>query len=105
MTKLKSIVNHMRVFAIESFRFIPQFDLRNIHGKYFNDRLIFLMTLLEMIRTEIHQPRMLYLIKKYSPIWNVPRKMAIVRNGGIRIDELEEVDEKQLFETRSRLEC
>ncbi len=44
----------MRVFAIESFRYIPQFDLRDIHGKYFEDRLIFLMTLLEMIRTYIY---------------------------------------------------
>jgi len=105
ITKLNAILNHMRVFAIESFRFIPQFDLRNIHGKYFNDRLIFLMTLLEMIRTEIHEPRMLYLIKKYSSEWNVPRKMVILQNSGIRVEKLEEVDEKQLYETRSRLEC
>lgn len=43
----------MRIFSVESFRYIPQFDLRDIHGKYFEDRLIFLMTLLEMIRSEI----------------------------------------------------
>lgn len=48
---------------------------------------------------------MLYLIKKYSSVWNVPRKMVILQNAGIRVEELEEVDEKQLFETRSRLEC
>ncbi len=48
------MLNHMRVFAIESFRYIPQFDLRDIRGKYFEDRLIFEMTLFEMIRIYIH---------------------------------------------------
>lgn len=68
----------MRIFSVESFKYIPQFDLRDIQGNYFNDRLIFLMTLLEMIRTEINDPNYLYVIKRYSSEWNVPRKAVII---------------------------
>ena len=78
MKKLEAILNHMRVFAIESFRFIPQFDLRDINGKYFNDRLIFLMTLLEMIRTDISEYNYLFIIKRYRDVWNVPRKVILL---------------------------
>jgi hypothetical protein len=31
--KLESILNTMRIFSVESFRYIPQFDLRDINGK------------------------------------------------------------------------
>ena len=33
--KMEKILNHFRIFSVEHFRFIPQFDLRNYHGKYF----------------------------------------------------------------------
>ena len=51
--KLNYILNHLRVFSIEAFRYIPQHQHRDMYGQYFEDRTIFLMTLLEMIRTEI----------------------------------------------------
>ena len=50
LEKLKSILNHLRVFSIDGFRYIPQTDLRDIYGNYFKDRLIFLMTMLENVR-------------------------------------------------------
>lgn len=79
--QLESILNHMRVFSVESFRYIPQFDLRNIHGEYFSDRLIFLMTLLEMIRTEINEAPYFYVIKQNAHLWNVPRRAVIINQN------------------------
>ena len=47
--KMKGILNNFRIFAIESFRYLPQFDWRDMYGEYFEDRFIFLMSLLELI--------------------------------------------------------
>jgi hypothetical protein len=106
IAKMEAILNHMRVFAIESFRYIPQFDLRDIQGNYFKDHTIFLMTLLEMVRTDIIEPRFLYIIKKYSSQWNAPRRAAIVPHQAIlKIFRWEKLDRKQLSNTRARLEC
>ena len=77
---LHGILNHMRIFAIESFRYIPQFNLRNINGEYFEDRLIFLMTLLEIVRTKIEDPIYLYLGKKYQHSWNMPRRLIFLND-------------------------
>lgn len=49
----KRILNHMRIVSVDSFRLIPQFELRDVHGGYLNDRLIFLMDLLEMVRETV----------------------------------------------------
>jgi hypothetical protein len=76
--KLESILNTMRIFSVESFRYIPQFDLRDINGIYFRDRLIFLMTLLEMIRSDLDNPQMLYIIKRYSSTWNIPSRAVFI---------------------------
>jgi hypothetical protein len=104
--KIEGVLNHMRVFAIESFRYIPQFDLRDIQGVYFKDRMIFLMTLLEMIRTEIREPHYLYLLKRYSSTWNAPRRAVIIQNDiTIQISEWEAADREQLRRTKTRLEC
>jgi hypothetical protein len=32
---LEHILNHFRVISVEAFRYIPQNDLRDIHGRYF----------------------------------------------------------------------
>jgi hypothetical protein len=102
--KLESILNTMRIFSVESFRYIPQFDLRDINGKYFGDRLIFLMTLLEMIRSDLNNAEILYLIKRYSSLWNVPSR-AIFINQTMWIENArwESVDREQLTRTRARL--
>ena len=102
--KLESILNTMRIFSVESFRNIPQFDLRDIHGRYFGDRLIFLMTLLEMVRSELNDPEIFYLVKRYSSLWNVPTK-AIFIDDSMWIENAlwEEMDGEQLIRTRARL--
>ena len=48
--KMAGILNNFRIFAIECFRYLPQFDWRDIEGEYFEDRLIFLMSLLELTK-------------------------------------------------------
>jgi len=53
ITKMEIILNHFRVFSIEAFRYMPQFDLRDIYGNYFEDRLIFLMTIIEIVNVYI----------------------------------------------------
>lgn len=47
---LKNITNHLRLFSVEVYKFLPQFDLRDSYGNYYEDRLIFLMSFLDMIR-------------------------------------------------------
>jgi len=47
---MEGILNHFRIFAIESFRYLPQYDLRDMFGLYYEDRFIFLMSLLELIK-------------------------------------------------------
>ena len=102
--KLESILNLLRIFAIESFRYIPQFDLRNIHGEYFKDRIIFLMTLLEMVRTPFTEPNYHYIIKKYSSVWNVPRRAILIKNSTkLKIHQWDNIDRDQLEKTRARL--
>ena len=49
IAKMEGIMNHFRIFAIESFRYLPQFDWMDMYGEYFEDRFIFLMSLLELI--------------------------------------------------------
>lgn len=48
---------------------------------------------------------MLYLMKKYSSVWNVPRKMVMLQSANIRVQQLEEVDQQQLQDTKARMEC
>jgi hypothetical protein len=106
ITKMETILNHFRVFAIESFRYLPQFDLRDMEGVYFKDRMIFLMTFLEMVRNPIHEPAYLYNLKKFSHIWNAPRKAVIVPGQALlHIFRWEKIDKQQLQRTWTRLEC
>ena len=46
---INGIINHLRVISIDAFRYIPQFELRDPYGVYFEDRIIILSTLLEML--------------------------------------------------------
>ena len=49
MMKLEPMLNNFRIFSVESFLIIPQSDLRDIFGRYYEDRLIITMILMEMI--------------------------------------------------------
>ena len=76
--KMEKVINHLRVFSIEAFRYIPQMDLRDIFGNYFEDRLVFLMTLLEMVRAGINLPFHFYLAKKYIHTMDIPASFYYV---------------------------
>jgi hypothetical protein len=54
---MRHFLNHFRIFAIETFRLIPQFQLRDLYGYYFKDRIIFLMDLLEIKSEYVREPR------------------------------------------------
>ena len=43
MVGKRTILNHFRVFSIESFKTIPQFQMRDMYGRYHPDRVIVLM--------------------------------------------------------------
>ena len=77
--KMEGIMNNFRIFAIESFRYLPQFDWMDMYGQYFEDRFIFLMSLLELINE--HNTRKIWWVynyKKYASVFNVPQKAALV---------------------------
>ena len=77
--KMEGILNNFRVFAIESFRYLPQFDLRDMYGWYYENRLIFLMSLLELIKDpKTEQFSHLYIFKKYAPVFNAAQKATLV---------------------------
>jgi hypothetical protein len=48
---MEGIINHFRIFSVMAFRYLPQFDLRDSYGKYYTDRIIFQISLLEMINS------------------------------------------------------
>lgn len=85
---------------------MPQFDLRDIYGNYFSDRIIILMTLVELTKSRITDYNMLYLIRKYAPVWNVPEvKVQINSSIAITIRNVDSIDREQLRRTRTRIDC
>lgn len=62
---MEGILNHFRLFSVEAFRYIPQFDHTDIFGNYFKDRIIFLMTLLEMIENPRDEYEQIYIYRRY----------------------------------------
>ena len=45
---LNELINHFRVFESGLYRLIPKFELHRVGGDYYEDRLIYLMTILEL---------------------------------------------------------
>ena len=106
MRKLNLILRHFRVFSIDAFRYIPQTDLRDVYGNYFKDRLIFLMTLLEIVRDPVESYRNFFHIKKYWHVWDTPRKMQFIHQTYyLKNSNDESIDKDQLKFTGGRLEC
>ena len=104
ITKMEAILNHFRVFSVECFRLIPQFDLRDYYGQYFGDRIIFVMSLIEMVLADLNLPRLHYLCKKYAAQFNIPNALTVIsRTAFLRVATLETVDRSQLERTRARL--
>lgn len=85
---------------------MPQFDLRDIYGNYFKDRIIILMTLVELAKSKVTDYNMLYLIRKYANVWNVPEvKVQINSSIAITIKNVDKIDQEQLRKTRTRIDC
>ena len=80
MDQLKHMINHFRVFSVETFKTIPQFAMRDWNGKYHKDRLIFLMDFHDLIHRYFANSLDLFTIKRNAHIWNVPRSINILND-------------------------
>lgn len=103
---MEGILNHFRIFSVEAFRYIPQFDHVDIFGNYFKDRIIFLMTLLEMINMPREGYKYTYIYLKYYPVFNIPQT-AVLIDSSIKIQTgyFDKVDMDQLKKTRARFDA
>ena len=75
---MRHFLNHFRVFAVETFKMIPQFAMRDLFGKYMDDRVIFLMDFLDLVYLGITDPYLLCAVKKNSKLWNMPTRIALL---------------------------
>ena len=70
MTKLNGILNHFRVFSVQTFKHIPKVLMVDIFGKYFEDRTIFLMDLIDYVRKPFpNNGHTNFVRKKYFALW------------------------------------
>ena len=63
---MENMTNHLRIFSVEVYKFLPQFDLRDPYGNFYEDRLIFIMSFYDMVRDSIEGDEKTYVIKKYA---------------------------------------
>ena len=88
ITKMNAILNHFRVISVESFRILPQSELRDLEGVYFQDRMIFLSGVLELLTPGLtvgkRGYKYEYLVRKYAHLYNIPTKTIII-DGRIHI--------------------
>ena len=70
MAKLNGILNHFRVFSVQSFKQIPKDEMVDIFGKYYEDRIIFLMDLVDYGRKPFADyGHTNFMRKKYFDLW------------------------------------
>ena len=50
----------------------------NMYGKYFEDRIIFLMELLDFVYQDFKYPQHHFLRKKFDYIWELPLRVDIL---------------------------
>jgi hypothetical protein len=63
-----------------------------------------LMSLIEMVFTEIREPRIHYVAKKYMHMFNIPNAVtAVPRTTFLRVIKTESVNKTQVERTSSRL--
>ena len=89
---MKNMSNHLRVFSIEIYKFLPQFDMRDPYGNFYEDRLIFIMSFYDMVRDSFDDNEKAYIIKKYAPKFNIPKRIVLARTVSISTDRIDEVD-------------
>lgn len=55
--------------------------MRDMYGRYFEDRIIFLMDLLDQVKEALTSPNQIFVIKKYWDLWEVPQKVEILTSS------------------------
>lgn len=106
---MNGIINHIRIFSVDAFRYMPQMELRDPYGVYFKDRIIFLAGLLELlapidkVRTKEHRHKYLYFKKYYQDIFHFPSKMVMVDSSVyIKAKYYEKTSKAQIVKTKVR---
>ena len=74
---MKEMLNHLRAFSVEHYKFLPQFDLRDSYGNYYEDRLIFIMSFFDMVRDPLESDVNIYCIKKTAPKFDIPQRIVL----------------------------
>ena len=101
---MKNILNHFRIFSVATFKNIPKYQMVNMFGRYYSDRIIFLMDILDLVYQEVTYPEHLFMIKKFYKVWEAPLRIGLAeRNVSIVVNGFEEIDREQLKDTRTRL--
>jgi hypothetical protein len=101
---MKEMVNHLRVFSVECYKFLPQFDLRDSYGNYFEDRIIFIMSFYDLIREPIGTDVQAFIVKKYASVFDIPQRIVLSENVVVSTDVVEEIDMNQMKRTFGRIE-
>jgi len=52
--------------------------MRDMFGKYHEDRIIFLMDFLDLIHLKITDPYLLFTVKKNANLWNMPNRLNLL---------------------------
>jgi hypothetical protein len=82
--KMNGILNHMRIFSVNAFRYIPQLEWRDVYGVYLQDRIIILGILLELlpqhwqIRNPDFRHKFIYTKRKFADIFHFPTRSALL---------------------------
>jgi len=104
LPRMKEMLNHLRVFSVEAYKFLPQFDLRDSYGNYYEDRLIFIMSFYDMVRDALDSDVDIYTVRKYAPKFDIPQKIVLSENAVITTNIIDEIDMDQMKRTFTRLE-
>ncbi|CAM5999885.1 unnamed protein product [Sphagnum balticum] len=79
---------------------LPKFDLRQLNGEYFEDRLLYLIMILEMAEERKIEDRNYYDYEVADREYPLPKDYEVLSNVAIRTKEWEQYDEEQLKEVR-----
>ena len=100
---LNGILNHYRVFSVQTFKQIPKDLIVDLFGKYFEDRVIFLMDLVDFTRDNMPINSHVHFIKKkFHDLWEIPF-FTQISGAKVQVKAWEEVSREQLTATSSRL--
>jgi hypothetical protein len=107
INKMNGMLNHIRVFSIEAFRYVPQLEWRDTYGVYMQDRIIIFETLLELlakhekVNKPEHRHKFLYMKRRYADLFHFP-SIAVIIGPEVTINAMryEEVSLEQIERTK-----